>query len=212
LQKVKDGTISVLANIVETRDKNTGGHIERTSAYIKILLEAMAAHGIYAEEMRGWDIEAVVSSARLHDVGKIMISDLILNKPGKLTSDEFEMIKAHAIEGELIIDKIISQTNDEVFLHHAKLFAGYHHERWDGTGYSRQLKGLEIPLQGRIMAIVDTFDALVSERPYKFAFSVSEAIDIIMTGKGNHFDPLIADIFFKAQDSFKQFLSEEYAQ
>jgi putative two-component system response regulator len=202
LKNLKDSVVSVLADMVETRDKNTGGHIERTSSYIKILLEAMLANGVYADEMRGWDIETVIASARLHDIGKIAISDMILNKPGKLTAEEFELIKSHAIEGEHIIDKIISQTGDETFLSHAKLFAGYHHERWDGTGYPRGLKEMDIPLQGRIMAIVDVYDALVSDRPYKTAFSRQEAEEIIMNAKGKHFDPLIADIFFHSKDLF----------
>jgi putative two-component system response regulator len=204
LKNLKDSIISVLADMVETRDKNTGGHIERTSAYIKILIESMLEQGVYADEMQEWDIETLIASARLHDIGKIAISDMILNKPGKLNDEEFELIKTHAMEGEHIIDRIISQTSDESFLYHAKLFAGYHHERWDGTGYPRGLKGLDIPLQGRIMALVDVYDALVSDRPYKTAFTALESIDIIMAGSGKHFDPTIADIFFKIKDLFEK--------
>jgi putative two-component system response regulator len=210
LEKHKNITIAVLADMVERRDRNTGGHIERTSFYLKIIIEAMMANGVYADEIKDWDVETVVAAARLHDVGKISISDIILNKPGMLTDDEFAMIQSHAIEGEKTIDRIISQTGDETFLHHAKLFAGYHHERWNGTGYSRGLKGLEIPLQGRVMAVVDVFDALISERSYKKAFTAEEAVDVIMSGAGKHFDPLITDVFFKVKDSLRE-VKKNYA-
>jgi putative two-component system response regulator len=202
LENLKNSYITVLANMVEMRDKNTGGHIERTSSYIKILIDAMTANGLYADEMKEWDIETVVSSARLHDIGKISVSDIILNKPDKLTDEEFKAIQSHAIEGELIIDSIILQTGDKTFLHHAKLFAGYHHERWDGTGYPRGLKGKDIPLQGRIMAVADVFDALVNERSYKKAFTMPEAVEIIMNNAGKQFDPLITDVFLKIKDLF----------
>jgi putative two-component system response regulator len=200
LERIKDCTISVLADMVETRDQNTGGHIERTTGFVKILINAMVVNGIYADEMKDWDIETVVSSARLHDVGKIAISDIFLNKPGVLTDAEHEIIMSHAIEGEKIIDKILSQAGNETFLHHAKLFAGYHHEHWDGTGYSRGIKGTEIPLQGRIMAVVDEYDALISERSYKKAFTPAEAMEVIVCGSGKHFDPVIVDEFVKVKD------------
>jgi putative two-component system response regulator len=200
LENIKNCTISVLADMVETRDKNTGGHIERTSFYIKMLINSMMDNGTYIEEIENWDIETVISAARLHDVGKISISDIILNKPGMLTDREYAMIQAHSVEGEQIIDKIIAQTGDEEFLHHAKLFSGYHHERWDGTGYSRGLKGKEIPLQGRIMAVVDVYDALISERSYKKAFTAAEAMEVIVCGAGKHFDPLIVESFVKVKN------------
>jgi putative two-component system response regulator len=200
LENIKNCTITVLADMVEARDKNTDGHIERTSFYIKMLMNSMMDNSTYIDEIEGWDIDTVVSAARLHDLGKISISDIILNKPGMLTDEEYTMIQAHAIEGEQIIDKIITQTGDETFLHHAKLFAGYHHERWDGTGYSRGLKGMEIPLQGRIMAVVDVYDALISERSYKKAFTAAEAMEIIVYGAGKHFDPLIVEAFEKVKN------------
>jgi putative two-component system response regulator len=202
LQKLKDSMVSVLAEMLESRDKTTGGHIERTSAYLRLLIDAMIERDIYADEARSWDVELAVTSARLHDVGKIAVSDLILNKPDKLTTDEFETMKIHAAEGERIINKIVSQTGDEDFLHFAMLFAGYHHERWDGQGYPHGLKGEEIPLQGRIMAIVDVYDALSSERPYKPALTNDEVIDIIMEGKGRQFDPKIVDVFYEIKEMF----------
>jgi len=189
--------------MVETRDKGTGGHIERTSVYIKILLKEMKERGIYANEMKDWDIEKMISSSRMHDLGKISITDTIINKPDKLTDSEFEVMKGHAKEGERIIDEIISRTGEHDFLYNARLFAGTHHERWDGKGYPRGLKGTDIPLQGRIMAIVDVYDALVSERPYKKAFSEEEAVKIIMQNAGTHFDPTIVNLFCEVKDRFK---------
>jgi putative two-component system response regulator len=203
LRRLQSGLVHILADIVENRDKATGGHIERTMAYIKILLNAMKERGVYADEMRNWDFETTSSSARLHDVGKIIITDKILNKSGELTAEEFEEMKTHAAEGERIIDKMIESTGEVEFLRNAKLFAGYHHEHWDGSGYPKGLKGMEIPLQGRIMAIVDVYDALISERPYKKALSNEEVIQIIMNDKGKHFDPKIAEVFFEVKDLFK---------
>jgi len=203
LHRLQNSIVAVLADMVENRDKGTGGHIERTSIYIKILINEMKEHGIYTDEMRGWDVEKIISSARMHDLGKISITDIIVNKPGKLTEDEYEVMKKHAEEGERIIDEIISRTGEGEFLRNAKLFAGTHHERWDGKGYPRGLKETEIPLQGRIMAIVDVYDALVSERPYKKAFTEDEAVEIIMQNSGTHFDPVIAQTFFKSKDIIK---------
>jgi len=204
LHRLQNSIVSVLADMVENRDKGTGGHIERTSVYIKIILEEMKEKGVYSEEIKKWDVEKMISSARMHDLGKISITDVIVNKPGKLTDDEYEIMKSHAVEGERIIDEIISRTGEGEFLRNAKLFAGTHHERWDGKGYPLGLKGNDIPLQGRIMAIVDVYDALVSERPYKKAFSDEDAVNIIMQNSGSHFDPKIADIFFSAKDRLKE--------
>jgi len=196
--------------MVENRDKLTGKHIEQTAAFLKILLETMVKHGIYAEQMAGWDLDVLVSSSRLHDIGKIAVSDIILNKPGKLTADEYEKMKTHAIEGERILDDIIEESGeDEGFLQNAKIFACSHHERWDGTGYPRGLQGTEIPLLGRIMAIPDVYDALVSDRPYKQAFTHERAAEIILQGKGNHFDPQIVDAFLKAGDLFAEVIKEQ---
>jgi putative two-component system response regulator len=206
IERLQNGIVSVLANMVESRDEITGGHVERTSMYVKILLEAMLEMGIYAEQTRGWDVGMFVSSARMHDIGKIIVSDLILNKPGKLTDEEFAIIKKHAAAGEQIIDQIAAQTNmvSDPFLQNAKLAAGHHHEKWDGTGYPRGLKGDEISLQGRIMAVADVYDALVSDRPYKKAFSDDEAANIIIGDSGKHFDPKIVEAFLAVRDKFKE--------
>ncbi|MCL2055640.1 MAG: response regulator [Oscillospiraceae bacterium] len=204
LVRLQNGIVFTLADIVESRDKSTGDHIDRTSVYMKILMDAMLEGGIYAEKMRSWNLDAVASSARLHDVGKISIPDSILNKPGPLTPEEFEIMKTHAREGERIINRAIRRTGDEEFLNSARLIAAYHHERWDGTGYPYGLKGERIPLPGRIMAVIDVYDALVSDRPYKKAFSHEDAVHIIMEGAGGHFDPRIADAFHGAENRFAQ--------
>ena len=212
LERLQSAIVLVLADIVENRDRSTGGHIERVTVYIQIMIDAMLERGVYASEMSEWDLKQVVSSSRLHDVGKITISDFILNKPGLLTNEEFEIIKKHAIEGENIINQIISRTGEVEFLSNAKLFAGYHHENWDGTGYPYGLKEMDIPLLGRIMAVVDVFDALVSERPYKKVFSDEEAIEIIRTGAGKRFDPEIVKVFCEVKEDFvaakKKFLEK----
>jgi putative two-component system response regulator len=204
IECLQNGRVSVLAGMVENRDEITGGHIERTSSYVRVLVESMLKKGVYANEIREWDLDLFISSSRLHDVGKITVSDLILNKPGKLTDEEFNKMKRHTVEGERIIDQIITRTKatDDVFLRHAKLVACYHHEKWNGTGYPQGFKGEEIPLQGRIMAIADVYDALVSERPYKKAFSHEEAMKIIIADSGKQFDPKIVDIFLSVSDQF----------
>jgi len=195
LLRLKNGIVYTLADIVENRDSNTGGHIERTTRYIRILIDAMMERGIYSDELKEWDLDSVVSSARLHDIGKISIPDVILNKPDKLTDDEFEVIKTHPNVGAKMIEQMTEQTGDAVFLRNARLFAAYHHEKWNGKGYPNGLKEIEIPLHGRIMAIIDVYDALVSDRPYKKAFDHETAVEIIMKDAGSHFDPYIAEVF-----------------
>jgi putative two-component system response regulator len=204
IERLQDGIVTVLADIIEERDNETGGHNDRTAAYLKILIKAMEERGVYAGEINGWVLGMVASSARLHDMGKIHILDTVLNKPGKLDNEEYEKMKFHTTEGARIIDRMIEQTGEEGFLHNAKMFAEYHHERWDGTGYPHGLKETEIPLQGRIMAIVDVYDALVSKRPYKEAFSDEEAVSIITMSAGRQFDPKIVEVFLEVQDQLKE--------
>jgi len=200
LVRLQNGIVFTLADVVENRDANTGGHIDRTSVYIELLINAMMEQGIYSEEIKGWDLDSVISSARLHDLGKIAIPDSILNKPDKLTDDEFDVIKTHPTAGEKIIDQMTLRTGDADFLKNAKLFAVYHHEKWDGSGYPYRLKETDIPLHGRIMAVIDVYDALVSDRPYKKAFSHEKAVSIITEDAGKHFDPNIVEAFNRIKD------------
>jgi putative two-component system response regulator len=203
ISRLQYSIVSVLANVVESRDKMNSGHIERTSEYIKILINKMKARGVYSEETADWDVEKIILSARMHDLGKISVTDLIINKPGKLTNEEYEVMKTHVLEGERIIDEIIVQTGENDYLHDAKLFAGFHHERWDGKGYPYGLKGTDIPLHGRIMAIVDVYDAVTSERSYRETFTDEEAVQLIIDNAGTRYDPEIVKIFYEVKDDFK---------
>jgi putative two-component system response regulator len=209
LEQLQNAVVLVLADIVESRDKSTGGHVERTSLYIQVLIEEMMKHDAYAGEISALDLDLLSAATKLHDVGKISISDTILNKPGKLTPEEFEVMKGHTLEGERIIDRIVNKVhNVEDFLKNAKQLAGAHHERWDGTGYPRGLQKHDIPLLGRVMAVVDVYDALVSERPYKEAFTTEKAVQIIMENSGTQFDPDIADLFYSVRDKFEKIGAE----
>jgi putative two-component system response regulator len=204
IKRLQNGIMAVFANVVEERDLNTIGHNDRTATDVKILITAMKERGLYADEISQWDIDKVASSARLHDMGKINVLDTVLNKPGKLDEKEYEQIKTHPIEGVKLIDRIINQTGEEDFLRNAKMFAEFHHEHWDGTGYPHGLKGTDIPLHGRIMAIIDVYDALISKRPYKEPISSEEAAKIISNGAGKQFDPKIVEVFLAVQEQLKE--------
>jgi len=198
--------LKTMAELVERRDDITGGHIDRTQRGMKILLEEIRRNGIYKEKIKDWDIDLIIQSSQLHDIGKISIEDRILKKPGKLSEDEFNEMKKHTTFGEQIIAKIESMTKENDFLKYAKILAVSHHEKWDGTGYPKGLKENEIPLLGRIMAIADVYDALVSERSYKKAFTHEEAVKIMVDNKEKHFDPYLVDIFLIVSDKFKKAL------
>jgi putative two-component system response regulator len=201
--QLQDAILSTVAELVEFRDDNTGGHIDRTRCYLKLLVENMIARNLYKETMALWDVNHLIQSAQLHDVGKINIPDNILNKPAKLTDDEFMVMKNHALRGKEAIMRIVTKVDESEFLHQAALMAYTHHERWDGKGYPRGLKGEDIPLHGRLMAIADVYDALISERPYKKAFTHEEAVKIISEGKGTQFDPLLTELFEDIESEFR---------
>ena len=203
VMELQSTILNTLADLVESRDDNTGGHVLRTQKWIEILVASMLDRGVYADEMGAWDMRLLVQSSQLHDAGKISIRDSILLKPGKLTAVEFEEIKRHTVLGVRIIDKICSGTSESSFLEYAKIFAATHHEKWDGSGYPKGLKGKDIPLQGRLMAVADVYDALISERPYKKAFPHEDAVRIILKGSGTHFDPAIVDCFRRVEENFR---------
>jgi putative two-component system response regulator len=148
-------------------------------------------------------MDLVIPAAQLHDVGKICTREYILNKPEKLTAEEFESVKQHCTEGERIIKMIIDISNDDTFLKYALRFAASHHEKWNGSGYPRQLCGSDIPLEGRIMAVADVYDVLVTKRTYKEALTHEQAVEIISEGSASHFDPKIVDAFMNIADEFK---------
>ncbi|WP_242856629.1 HD-GYP domain-containing protein [Butyrivibrio sp. AE2032] len=187
--KMQDGLIITMADMVENRDSDTGAHIQKTASYVKIIVEGLKKKGYYAEKITPKFISDVVRSAPLHDIGKINISDAILNKPGKLTDEEYEVIKTHTTAGKKIMEDAISTVQGENYLKEARNMAAYHHERWDGKGYPEGLHGEVIPLSARIMAVADVFDALTSQRVYKPAFPLDKALDILREGSGTQFDP-----------------------
>ncbi len=200
---LQNAIIKTVAELVECRDDITGAHIERTQNYLKALADKALSVGLYKDEISSWNMDVFLQSAQLHDVGKITISDSILQKPGKLTPEEFEEMKSHTTFGVKIIEKISKTAVQDDFLEYSKILAGTHHEKWDGSGYPNALSGQDIPLGGRLMAIADVYDALISERPYKKAFTHEEALKIISSGKGTHFDPQLIDIFESIADEFK---------
>ena len=205
---LQNAVLATVTDLVEFRDRLTGGHVTRTQLYLKVLIAELIRDGTYANEIMEWDIDYFLSSAQLHDVGKIAITDLILNKPDKLTREEFEIMKTHVSVGVDAIEKIIKNADAHAFLQHSLSIVGTHHEQWDGNGYPLNLKGNDIPLEGRLMAIVDVYDALISERPYKNAFTHEEATRIIEEGSGTRFDPALVEIFLRVSDEFARIARE----
>jgi putative two-component system response regulator len=200
--ELQNAMLITMANLVECRDDVTGGHVERTEHFLRILVEELMKEGIYQDILETWDINLFLQSSKLHDVGKIAIKDNILLKPGPLTKEEFEEMKKHTVFGETVIEKIQQNAKESIFLTHAKIMAGTHHEKWDGSGYPRGMGGSNIPLQGRLMAFVDVYDALISDRPYKKAFPPEQAVKIIIDGCGTQFDPDLKNVFLSASERF----------
>ncbi|KAF0177370.1 MAG: metal dependent phosphohydrolase [Nitrospirae bacterium] len=199
----QEAMLETIANITETRDPETGGHIRRTQSYVKALAEHIRYKPAFAGSIDDAYIEHLCMSAPLHDLGKVGVPDAILLKPGRLTTDEFEEIKKHTHYGKRIIDAAQKKLGDTSFLRFAGEMAFSHHEHWDGSGYPVGLKGEDIPLAGRIMAIADVYDALISIRPYKEGLSHEKAVDTILAARGRQFDPELIDAFREIHDAFK---------
>ena len=176
-------------------------HTMRIQYYLKALVDGLIMTSTYVDDISDWDMNDFLQSALLHDVGKIAIDELILNKPGKLTEEEYEIMKTHVAAGVLAIVKLFGN-KEYTFPNHILLATGAHHEKWNGSGYPLGLRGTEIPLEGRLMAVVDVYDALTSERPYKRAMKHDVACRIIEDGSGSHFDPLLIDVFRKVKYEF----------
>ena len=206
IAKLQNGLIMLLADMVESRDQCTGDHVRKTAAYARLIMEQMRREDIYTDQLTDDFVQDVINSAPLHDLGKIQIPDSLLNKPGKLTDEEFAQMKTHTTMGGKIIMNAITaiSENDSGYLKEAKNLANYHHERWDGRGYPRGLAGEDIPLSARIMAVADVFDALVSKRSYKNSFPFEKAMGIIREESGTHFDPLVAKAFLDAEDEVRR--------
>lgn len=197
---IQEQTIYGMANLIESRDSDTGEHVKRTSLYVELLGKAAKEAGYHKEIITDGYIEILKKAAPMHDIGKIAVSDSILKKPGKLTEEEFKKIQNHTIAGEKIIREVLSGIESEDYVKIPADIAVSHHERWDGNGYPYKLKGEEILLEARIMAIADVFDALVSPRCYKDPFSTDEAFEIISLSRGTHFDPVLTDLFISKKD------------
>lgn len=211
IAQMQNALILVLADIVESRDSNTGAHVRKTAAYSGIILREMRRKGYYADQLTDDYISDVVNSAPLHDVGKIQVPDAILNKPGRLTDEEFAVMKQHTTAGRDIISQAIALVPNSGYLGVARDLAAYHHEKWDGSGYPYGIDGEKIPLSARVMAVADVFDALVSKRSYKEPFTFEAAVKIIQDGAGKHFDPLIVDAFVSAGDEVRK-VEEAFSQ
>ena len=197
------GLIITMADMVENRDSDTGAHVQKTSAYVRIILDGLKRKGYYAEKLTEKYMNDVEMSAPLHDVGKIHIPDSILNKPDKLTEEEFEIMKTHTIAGKRILEHAIDTVEGGTYLKEARNMAAYHHERWDGTGYPEGLHGQVIPLSARIMAVADVFDALTSSRVYKQAYPLDMALNILQENAGTQFDPKCVEVFTEALPEVK---------
>ncbi len=207
LKLTQDVTIQSLASLAETRDNETGGHIRRTQMYVGALARYLSTQPGY-EQFDERTVDLMTKSAPLHDIGKVGVADRILLKPDKLTDEEFAEMKKHPTLGRdalLRAEQMLGSTSS--FLQLAREIAYSHHEKWDGTGYPDGVQGDAIPLPGRIMAIADVYDALISKRCYKPAFSHEKAVEIICEGRGKHFDPALVDAFVACADEFREIAS-----
>ncbi|MBQ1784971.1 MAG: two-component system response regulator [Gammaproteobacteria bacterium] len=209
LEQLQDVTILAMSSLAETRDNETGNHIRRTQHYVKALALALRQQPAFALQLDDETIDLLFKSAPLHDIGKVGIPDAILLKPGKLTDDEFAIMKLHTTYGRDAIAVAEQRLGvDNSFLRIAREIAYSHQEKWDGSGYPEGLKGEEIPLSARLMAIADVYDALISKRVYKPPFSHEQAVAIIREGRGSHFDPQMVDCFLTIADQFAEIASQ----
>lgn len=206
---IQNNTIMSLSNLVENRDEDTGDHVLRTRDYVRLIVTSAYLTGDFPELNEG-SIELFIKAAPMHDIGKIVVPDAILKKPGKLTPEEFELIKLHTTKGGKIVSDVLGNAEDEEYVRTAKEIATYHHEKYDGSGYPYGLKGEEIPLSARVMAIADVFDALVSPRCYKEPMPEEKAFSIIKESAGTHFDPELVSLFLEAKDEIIEIKNRYY--
>ena len=204
ISRMQTHIISGLANLIESRDLETGEHVARTRSYAKALSEFARADGVYADLLDDHFISLICRVAPLHDVGKIVVPDYVLKKPGRLTPEEYDEMKRHASEGGRVVREVLEGVTDDEYLSFASDVATCHHEKWNGQGYPKGYSGEAIPLSARIMAIADVFDALVSERCYKKAMPPERAFEIIREEAGTHFDPNLAQVFLNHKDEFAE--------
>ncbi len=201
--QLQSATIHVMVSLAEFRDEETGNHIRRTQEYVRLLGDWMLRHGFYPLVLTSATVDQIAQAAPLHDIGKIAIPDHILLKPAQLNSEEFEVMKTHAMQGFEILEQARhSMGEDNPLLFYASQITRHHHERWDGSGYPDGLSGAAIPLAARLMAVADVYDAIRSSRPYKRPFTHAATIALIEEGRGRHFDPDVLDAFFDLHETF----------
>jgi len=205
IHAIQEQMIIGMANMVESRDSNTGGHIKRSSQVVAILVEELRRENILDRD--DYFFEVLIKSAPMHDLGKIAVDDVILRKPGRYTPEEYEMMKTHPVKGAAIVENLLSSLESPEFVQIAKNVALSHHERWDGKGYPNGLKGEEIPVEARIMAVADVYDALVSRRCYKEKFSFDTAFEIVYGGMGSQFDPDLKECFENCRERLEEYYS-----
>lgn len=208
LVQMQENVIDGMATLIESRDGNTGQHVRNTKRYVAMMVKYMYDHHMHTDEIDSDYIAQICNAAPLHDVGKIMISDMILNKPGRFTPEEFVVMQTHSEIGGNIVKDVLGNSTDPDLIRMSSDVAHYHHEKWDGTGYPNGLKGEEIPLSARIMAVADVFDALVSKRVYKDAMSIEEAYRILERDAGTHFDPELVQVFVAIKDQVIAYLKD----
>lgn len=212
LRRTQQGTIMALADMAEWRDPETGYHIKRTQKYVECIAKSMAKQPRYVTSLAPQQIELMYMCAPLHDVGKVSIPDAILLKPGKLSEAELAIMQKHSEFGARILQKALNNVGQDPFLELAYEVARWHHERWDGEGYPDKLKGTDIPIAARIMSVADVYDALISNRPYKHAFTHEETMDIIVADNGKRFDPDIIEGFLNCQDEIHEISNQIKAE
>lgn len=200
--------VTSFATLVESRDSSTGSHVKRTKSYVKILLDEIKTNNLYSSIMTKDFEDKMMNTAPMHDIGKISIPDTILQKPGKLTDEEYSVMKKHSVLGGEIIQEIFKDMDDKEFLNIAYDVTRYHHEKWNGNGYPEGLVGKEIPFSARIMAIADVFDAISAKRCYRDAMPLEKCFAIIKEGKGVDFDPVLTDLFLNAREKVEKVCKE----
>ena len=212
IDEIQAAVIIGMANLIEERDNNTGHHVKNTQYYVKMMCDALVEQGIYTDTLTSEFRDRLVKAAPLHDVGKIKITDLILQKPGKLSEEEFKIMQNHTRFGADILEDILGKVEDAEYLKVARNVALYHHERWDGNGYPEGLCGDEIPVEARIMAIADVFDALYEDRVYHRGIrSLDTVLGIMQDSAGTQFDPALVKVFLTLQDQIQEYVDNEDA-
>jgi len=203
IYEIQNSIVTGMATMVESRDNSTGGHIKRTSDCVRVFINELIKNPAYSNLSEIF-CTSVIKAAPMHDLGKIAVDDAILRKPGKFTDEEYEKMKIHPEEGAKIVEKVLSSVEDEELKKIAINVAHYHHEKWNGQGYPCKISGESIPLESRIMALADVFDALVSKRCYKDSFTYEKAFEIIKDSLGSHFDPKLGEEFIKCRPQLEE--------